>query len=435
VKRFALILAAFATCAQAAEVTSIGGDLPGGGRWAAERPTNWNGTLLLFSRGYGSPPQVQTAPRGTREWLLDHGYAIAGANYSRPGWALEEAVPDQIATLREVSERFGRPRRVIAWGTSMGGLVTVALAERHPDRFAGALPSCGSIAGSIGMMNMALDGAFAFKTLLAPDSDIRLVNVDDDRANGERVRLALEAAQQSPGGRARIALAASLAGLPAWSDPARPEPLPADVREQQAQTARSFVFGIFFPRVDQERRAGGVFSGNDGVDYRVQLARSGRRAFVAALYREAGLDLDADLRRLNAAPRIAADPQAIAYMRDNYVPSGNLRIPVLSYHEIGDGATSPRLQAGYAEIVRRAGHAEMLRTAWVRRAGHCTFTLGEHVAALHALEARISTGRWSTGPIELNRDAGAVAPRSGQYIDHDPGPALRPCSASERICR
>jgi hypothetical protein len=226
-----------------------------------------------------------------------------------------------------------------------------------------------------------------------------------------------------------------LAGLPTWTDAARPEPSPGDVREQQAQGASAFVFGVFFPRVDQERRAGGAFSWNVGVDYRAQLARSGRRPQVAALYREAGLDLDADLRRLNSAPRVTADAQAVAYMRDNYVPSGDLRIPVLSYHEIGDGATSARLQGSYAETVRRAGHAEMLRTAWVRRAGHCTFSLGEHIAALQALEARISTGRWSTGPVDLNRSADAVAPGSGRFISHDPGPALRPCSASERACR
>ena len=101
----------------------------------------------------------------------------------------------------------------------MGGLVSLALAERHPERFDGALPMCGSVSGSLGMLNTALDGAFAFRTLLAPDSDIRVVRVDDDRANAARVQPACSPPHGTlPQGRARVLLAAALAQLPAWSD-------------------------------------------------------------------------------------------------------------------------------------------------------------------------------------------------------------------------
>jgi pimeloyl-ACP methyl ester carboxylesterase len=424
-----LALMALAGSQPATENATAEGRTPAGGRWAAEYPANWNGTLLLWSRGYGSSDTVASAPRGTRELLLRRGYALAGTEYSASGWAVEEAVPDQIATLKAVSERFGPPRRVIAWGASMGGLITIALAERHPDRFVGALSSCGSIGGSIGMMNMALDGAFAFKTLLAPESDIRLVEVDDDRVNAARVRAALEAAQRTPAGRARIALAAALAARRA-----RP-PAEDEHAEQQRQAAAAFVFGTFLPRVDQEKRAGGVFSWNSGIDYRAQLRASERQAHVSALYREAGLDLEADLDRLNAAPRIAADPVAVAYMRDNYVPSGQLRIPVLSYHEIGDGATSARLQTAYQDIVRRAGREDMFRAAWVRRAGHCGFTAAEHLAALEALETRIADDRWPASPERLNDLAEKVGESEGRFTRFRPPPPLRPCSASERICR
>jgi pimeloyl-ACP methyl ester carboxylesterase len=434
-KALLLALMALAGGQPATESATAEGRTPAGARWVAEYPANWNGTLLLWSRGYGSSDTVATAPRGTRELLLGRGYALAGTEYSAPGWAVEEAVPDQIATLKAVSERFGRPRRVIAWGASMGGLVTIALAERHPDRFVGALSSCGSIGGSIGMMNMALDGAFAFKTLLGPDSAIRVVGIDDDRLNAARVRTVLDAAQRTPAGRARVALAAALAGLPHWMDPRADEPADDDHSEQQRQAAAAFVFGTFLPRVDQEKRAGGVFSWNDGIDYYAQLQASGRYAHVGALYREAGLDLEADLDRLNAAPRIAADPQAVAYMRDNYVPSGQLRIPVLSYHEIGDGATSGRLQTAYQDIVHRAGQDDMFRAAWVRRAGHCGFAAAEHLAALEALETRIADDRWRTSPEHLNALAGEVGESEGRFTRFRPPPPLRPCSASERICR
>ena len=58
---------------------------------------------------------------------------------------------------------------MIAWGSSMGGQVSVALLEQSPDVFDAALPLCGSIAGAIPMLNASLDGTYALKTLLAPE--------------------------------------------------------------------------------------------------------------------------------------------------------------------------------------------------------------------------------------------------------------------------
>ena len=168
---------------------------------------------------------------------------------------------------------------------------------------------CGSVGGSLGMLNNALDGAFVFRTLVATDPAIRVVQLDDDRANARRVQAALEAAWKTPEGRARTLLAA--AGRAA-SRPGRrrtaPKPAAKDFAAQAEQLRRAFAMGVFVPRTDQERRAGGITSWNTGVDYGVQLRRSGLMPLVRHFYREAGLDLDADLKRLAAAPRIAADP-------------------------------------------------------------------------------------------------------------------------------
>ncbi len=106
------------------------------------------------------------------------------------------------------------------------------------------------------LMNMALDGAYAFRTLLAPRSDIRLTGVGDDRANARRVADVLAEAQQMPAGRARIALAAVLAGLPGWTTPGSTPPAPGDYAAQEAEMARTFAMGVYLPRVDQEHRAG-----------------------------------------------------------------------------------------------------------------------------------------------------------------------------------
>ncbi|RYY36121.1 MAG: alpha/beta hydrolase, partial [Sphingomonadales bacterium] len=316
---------------QAPAAKSLSGILPGGAKWVAEVPANWNGTLLLWSRGYspnvGSP---EAAGRGMHQQLLDAGYAIAGSDYGAAGWALAQAVPAQRDTITAFAAAYAKPKRVIAWGYSMGGLVTTALAEQPKPAIDGALAMCASIGGAVGMMNMALDGAYAFRTLVAADAGIRLVDVDDDRANAKRVNEALAAAMATPAGRARVTLAGVLGGIPGWTSRDKPAPAATDYEAQADEIGRSFAMGIFLPRTDQEQRSGGVFSWNTGVDYRRQLARSGRGAMVEALYRKADLNLDAELSRLNAGQRVAARPGAVEYMVRNYTPNARPGVPLLA---------------------------------------------------------------------------------------------------------
>ncbi|HVI99875.1 MAG TPA: alpha/beta hydrolase [Sphingomonas sp.] len=409
----ALALALPVAAPAEAPVRTGQGALADGALWKATVPANWNGTLLLWSHGYArTMPDAADAPDRYRAELLAAGYALAGSTYATPGWAVESAVPDQLATLDAFRARYGAPKRVIAWGNSMGGLVTTAIAEHDPRRVDGALALCGSIGGAVGMMNMALDGAYAFRTLIAPDAGIRLTRIDDDAENARRVAAALARAQASPEGRARVALAAVLAGLPGWTTPSDARPGTADYAAQEAQMAKTFVMGVFLPRVDQERRAGGGFSWNTGIDYRHQLARSGREEMVRALYDAAGLDLDADLARLDAGERVAADPTAVAYMMQNYTPDAMPHVPLLAVQNIGDGLTSPSLQRAYLEASARRAPG-VTAGLWVAGAGHCTFSAETVLASLHHLEARLDSGDWPARP------AG--------FIDASPAPMLRPC--------
>ncbi len=416
--------------------TKTAGRSQSGSQWIVEMPVNWNGTLLLWSHGW-SPTlrEPETAPGGAREPLLAMGYALAASSYSAAGWALAEAVPDQVELLTLFAERFGSPERVIAWGNSMGGLVSTAIAERYGERIDGVLTMCASSGGALGMMNTGLDGAFAFVTLVAPDDDIRVVRTNDDMANGARVRDALAKALRDPAGRARVALASVLGGLPGWTERDAAPPAPDDYAAQAEQMAAAFGSGVFLPRAEQESRAGGVFSWNTGVDYRAQLEHSGRRALVERLYADAGLDLEADLERLNAAPRVAADRGAAGYMMRNFTPSGRIDVPVLTLHPIGDGVTSPSLAAGFAETVRRAGRGDLVASAWNERAGHCTSSPAEMIAALNALEERIATGRWSVTADELNARARALDPSaSPTFVEHTPAPLMRQCDDQPDGC-
>jgi len=392
-------------------------ELPGGAHWSGERPANWNGTLLLFSRGYsGKPGAPQAAPEPYRQALLDAGYAIAGSDYGAGGWSLEQAVPAQRETIQAFATRYGKPKRVIAWGNSMGGLVTTALAEQPGSGIDAALPMCASIGGALGMMNMALDGAYAFRLLLGEGRGIQLVDIEDDAENAQQVRKALEQAMLSPEGRARVALAGVLAGIAGWTSPDRPEPKADNYRGQVEDIAAAFERGVFLPRVDQEKRAGGAFSWNSDVDYRKQLALSGRRALVDALYRQAGTDLEADLDRLAAGERVKAKPSAVAYMRNHYTPNARPLVPLAMVQKVGDGMTSPSLQRAYAE----AAKGRDVRSLWVSAAGHCNFSTAVVLASVRYVESRIVTGRWGERP--------------PLFTSFTPPPMLRPCVRGSK-CR
>jgi len=421
--------------AQTVGVEIVEGATPSGSQYLLERPTDWNGTLLLYSHGWwGAMRAPEDSPPGMRDRLLAEGYALAGSTYAAPGWAVAEAVPDQLATLEVFAERFSAPERVIAWGNSMGGLVSTAIAERHAEHIDGALTMCASSAGALGMLNAGLDGAFAFVTLVAPDAGIRLVGINDDRANGARVARALDTALTSAAGRARIALAAVLAGLPGWTQPGKEKPAADDYAAQAAEMAASFVVGVFLPRAEQEQRAGGIYSWNDGVDYRALLADSGRRALVARLYTDAGIDLEADLDRLNAAPKVSANPAAVDYMREHFTPAGRIGVPVLSLHTLGDGLTSPGLQGAYVQTVVAAGGADMIAAAWNDRAGHCTSTPGEMSAALAALETRLTSGQWRVAAADLNAAARTAGESMPSFTDELPAAMPRTCVDREGAC-
>jgi pimeloyl-ACP methyl ester carboxylesterase len=204
-----------------------------GNGWAIDMPATWNGTVLLFSHGFsaapGNPPRNR--PHEGAEQLLARGYALLGSSYSQTGWAVEQAMPDQIAALDRFEEAFGKPRRVIAYGRSMGGLVTAALVERHPERIDGAMPMCASVSGAVAMENQALDGAWALKMLVDPAAPLRITGIWQQgtpqppiREEGPAVDALLAKAMATPQGRARLALAATLAQLPDQPDDKAPQP-------------------------------------------------------------------------------------------------------------------------------------------------------------------------------------------------------------------
>jgi pimeloyl-ACP methyl ester carboxylesterase len=411
-------LASTQTCGGSGAVTPATGTLPDEATYKIECPAGaWNGTLFLYSHGYVTPGSANPAQDAgdpvTAGWLLSHGFALAGSSYATTGWAIQQALPDQIATLDVFGQTFGSPTRTIAWGHSLGGIITAGLIQQYPGRFTAALPMCGVLAGGVATWNTALDAEFAFQQLIDPS--VQVVNITDPGANLTTAEKAANIAQQTAQGRARLALAAALGDTPGWFTPLSREPAPGDAAAQEANqflwdTQVDFPF-IFAFRAELEARAGGNPSWNTGVNYVTDLARSADLREVLALYQAAGLSLSHDLAALNHAARISADPASVGYLAHNIAFNGKLTMPVLTMHTTGDGLVVPENEQAYRSVVSRAGDGQLLQQTFVHRAGHCAFTPAETITAVQALLSRVDTGRWGPlDPASLNSQAAALGP-------------------------
>ena len=435
VTALALVVAFLAPAPAAVADEEYGGALPNGAIWRAVVPSDWNGTLLLYSHGYAPsfvPLSPAVAPDGETETaLLELGYALAGSSYAANGWALPTAAADQLATLDAAIAAIGaEPDSVLAYGSSMGGLVTAQLAESAGDVIDGALPTCGIVAGGVDLNNYQLDGAHAINELLAPGVDIQLVGYSsffgDAQIATAQLVAAVEEGQASPEGRARVALAAALYQLPDWL-PADDEPSAGDDEARQAAMYEWLVSTLPFvtpARADLVAAAGGDSGWNEGVDYRRLFRESPERQLVATLYREAGLALGADLDLLTATADLSAEPSALQSMLNHSHPDGDLAMPVFSLHTTDDNLVPVQHEEEYADDVRSHGKRSLLRQSYVARPGHCAFTSAEVVAGLKVLEDRVTTGHWGPAGVsskKLNDLAESLGLGGSAFVNFQPG--------------
>jgi hypothetical protein len=422
-----------ASPASAAAPQHLTGTLADGGSWVADVPEAWNGVLLLYSHGYGTLAPQDAPDPATAAALLDRGYALAGSSYDPNGslWALRSAVPDQFETLAAVTSLLPvRPLHVLAFGTSMGGLVSALEAQQGRGRIDGALTTCGIVAGAIDLNNYQLDGEYAIAKLLAPSQQIQLVRFAsqaDGAGSGAALTAAAQQAQATPAGRARLALAMAFLNVATWAGGPKPDPNDADALEAQQFAVQfgPFPTTVFFQagRQQIELSAGGNGAWTTHVDFARALRGSPYEREVETLYREAGLDLRADLRTLTAGADIAPDVPALVSLLRTSVPLGHLDVPELDLHTTSDQLVPVQQEDQYAGRVRAAGGARLLRQAYVDRVGHCNFTPAELVAGVEAVQTRVETGRWASlaEPQALEQAALALGLGDAAFVDFRPG--------------
>jgi hypothetical protein len=180
-----------------------------------------------------------------------------------------------------------------------------------------------------------------------------------------------------------------------------------------------------------ETTGGGQLSWNTGIDY-VELFNNGNEFYkqaVRKLYRAAGIDLRADLARVNAFTRVSADATAIQFWSvPGRTVQGTPQVPVLRIHTIGDIAVPVTLVQGYDAAVRQDGANDLYRTAFVDSPGHCNFSVAENAAAIETLMHRLDTGRWesTTHPKQLNELASSLDQSPSRFFHFVPDNYSRP---------
>jgi hypothetical protein len=410
----------FCATALAADAESISGTLADGTRWEISRPANWNGTIILDldgAAGSRSDPY--------RDWVLSQGFATGGTQREPVGYDFVKAVDNLIAVREQFTSKWGKPKRTIASGGSRGGFVTRIAVERRSDIFAGGLVVAGGGGGQIAGQRDKLNAVFALKALVDPQAPLKLVNIDNVQAETAALGDLVKKANTSAQGRARLALAASFEQFALWTSRNKPKPAATDYEAQVDQIAENFAFANpASVRAGVEKVAGGNVSWNTDVDYADLLKRSGRSAMVEALYRTAGLDLAADLATLAKAPRIQADPAAVAKEEPLGSYTGKIQGPVVNVDN-DDPVDSASYKLAYLDTLKKAGADHLFRMLWTDTAGHASIPAIDKAVGFTLLMRRLDTGAWGdTSLPALQALAARIAgetPALGQSRLFDPG--------------
>jgi pimeloyl-ACP methyl ester carboxylesterase len=263
------------------------------------------------------------------------------------------------------TSEFGRPEHTYVMGTSMGGLITLMLAEKNPGLFDGAVPMCTFASGAQKLIdywsNTRVVFDYFFPGVLSGDA----LHVPDD----------LDLAAALP-----VVRQALLA------DPARAMQM-AGVEQLDIQYAS---FSELVNAVMGPLNSASILGLQINFTNDVLAHTHGHSSFnnTATIY--TGSQDDAALNA--GVDRFASTPDAMNYVEHYYEPDGNLSIPVLTLHTSRDPGVPLWHEAAYAGVVATQGKADLLVQRVFDRFGHCQFTVSEQVTALEDLARWAETG-------------------------------------------
>jgi pimeloyl-ACP methyl ester carboxylesterase len=375
-------------------VQTCGGATSDGAPYAMMVPANFNGTVYLYSHGYRPNVPVpagipgyggytvtntpQPGPNATVIGaLLAKGYGVVGSGFARQGWNADSAIKTNVELVGLFKKQFTKTTKVVAWGESLGGFITQALAEKHSDLFSAAAPLC--MASDITpLMTMAGDALWGIKTFFDPTikgGSYSAGAAGYAEAMGDLVKVftvigslqaAFAANPSTPAwpatskvpdaikaipSRSALVLVALMSGIPMQSANFDSTSAPAGL---PAANALSFALAInpafaalqnvanaaalaVLATHDLELQAGGAVFDNTTTDYSARVAED-QFAWASALSGTSGTA--GLLSVLAASPRAKADPAAVAKLKTLASHSGKVEIPTILFTGTADPITT-----------------------------------------------------------------------------------------------
>jgi pimeloyl-ACP methyl ester carboxylesterase len=356
-------------------------------------PANFNGTVYLYSHGYRPNVPVpagipgyggytvtntpQPGPNATVIGaLLAKGYGVVGSGFARQGWNADSAIKTNVELVGIFQKQFTKTTKVVAWGESLGGFITQALAEQYPNLFKAAAPLCAA-SDITPLMTMAGDALWGIKTFFDPT--IKGGNYSAGAAGyaeamGDLVKVftvigslqaAFAANASTPAwpatskvpdaikaipSRSALVMIALMSGVPMQSanfdSTSAPSVLPV-----ASQTSFQLAINPAFAALqnvanaaalavlathDLELQAGGAVFDNTATDYAARIADE---QFIWSSALSGASGTAGLLSVLAASPRAKANPAAVAKMQALTTHSGKVEIPTILLTGVADPVT------------------------------------------------------------------------------------------------
>jgi hypothetical protein len=345
-----LALAVLAACAAAITLASAAGFLEGtheDADFLIGVPARWNGGLVLFAHGYEGEGDGRGSVRASplSSHLEARGYAWAASGFRSRGYRPDWFLADMIALRSRFIAQFGVPRWTILHGQSMGGHVTIASLELHPEIYQGGLIECGIVDGV-----SLVDWLYAYTAAAEYVSGVRLLDAPDRQAFSALVNGPWLGAVGTPG---------------SYTE-----------RGRRFDSVVKHLMGGELPlRLEgmRQRYIMNLNSRDPGPDRAREFARHASTMHIRYDI-DPGLGLTADelnrgIRRITPAPgaRSREGNPVFAEL------TGKIRVPLMTIHETADFRVPFRLQQDYRRRTLAAGTSHLLVQRAVRWAGHCAF--------------------------------------------------------------
>lgn len=395
--------------------TRLWGVLAGAG-YRIEVPANWNGDLVMWAHGYrGTGERLYFNPEEVpfREYLLQHGYAWAASTYARNDYNVGQGVKDTHRLAVFFRGQVGNPNRTYIAGVSMGGHITAVSIEKYRHTYDGALPVCG-VVGDFELFDFFLDFNAAAQQIALGSSQFPVDPVYPV-VTAPQIKAGLEA---FPGG---------------W-----PVVLNADglgfkqlVELRSGGDRPNFDEAWFFWNSFPEFGSG--IPGNFLFDLgALDGTLPGHPGLVVentdVVYQ---LDLDPALSAAEQAlndgiVRVSADLPA-RMSPFNPAVTGDIPVPVLTMHNLGDLFVPFHNEIAYAADVASQGKSDLLVQRAIRGVNHCGFTTLEYETAFADLVTWVEDGLKPAGDVVLDPAVVAGADYGCQFTDFaTPGGHLLP---------